>query len=78
MEVPDPSVLTDPEIAEEAAGTKLVFQNLTNGRTEKTTFFGAEDSTIKVFSHGAETEVQPNQMANARFELSAGKMAPQT
>jgi len=78
VEVPDPAVLADPEIAEEAMGTKLVFQDLTTGKTEKITFFGAEDSTIKVFSHGTETEVKPDQMANTRFELSAGKMTPQT
>ncbi len=78
VQVPEPAVLADPEIAEEAAGTKLVYQDLNTGRTEKTTFLGATDSTLKVFGHGAETEVRPSQMANARLEMSAGKMTPQT
>ncbi len=78
VEVPEPAALTDPEIAKEASGIKLVYQDIKTGKTEKTTFLGAGDSTIKVFSHGAETSVRPTQMANTRLELSAGKMTPLT
>ncbi|MEO0248520.1 MAG: hypothetical protein ABIN58_03030 [candidate division WOR-3 bacterium] len=78
VQVPDPAVLTDPEIAEEAVGTKLVYQDMKTGKTEKTTFLSAGDSTIKVLSHGTETAVRPKQMANARLEMSASKMTPQT
>ena len=78
VEVPDPSVLTDPRIAQEASGTKLVFQDLRTGRTEKAKFLGATDSTVKVLSRRTEKEVRPSQMTNARLELSAGKMTPQT
>ncbi|MEO0248521.1 MAG: hypothetical protein ABIN58_03035 [candidate division WOR-3 bacterium] len=76
VQVPEPEVLTDPEIAEEAAGAKPFYQDVKAGKTEKTTFLSAGDSTIKVFSHGTETAVRPNQMTNARPAMSTSGVNP--
>ncbi|MEO0141324.1 MAG: hypothetical protein ABIM88_07260 [candidate division WOR-3 bacterium] len=78
VEVPNPAVLTDPEIAKEASGARLVYQDIATAKTEKGKFLGAEGSAVRVLSHGTETEINPSQMTNARLEMSASKMTPLT
>jgi hypothetical protein len=76
VEVPDPAALADPQIAAEASGAKLVFRDLRTGKTEKTKFLNATDSSVKVLRGRAEREFRPSQMSNARLEFSAAKTTP--
>ncbi|MEO0192209.1 MAG: hypothetical protein ABIM46_05445 [candidate division WOR-3 bacterium] len=76
IQVPEPAVLTNPEIAKEAAGPKLVYQDTKTDNTEKPTFLSAGDSVIKVLSHDRETAVSPKQLNNAQPQMSVGNANP--
>lgn len=78
VRVPEPQVLTDPEVAEAARGAELIYTDGETNRTVKARFLDASDSTVIAVVGKGQAEIDPGRMSGARLELKASKLSAGT
>jgi len=78
VKVPEPQVLTDPEVAEAARGAELIYTDGETNRTVKARFLDANDSTVIAVVGKGQAEIDPGRMSGARLEMKASKLSAGT